>query len=124
MNCEAFQSGIQTYYHVSPTPELWEKLTAHALGCAPCAEHLRICQELSCREFVQTLDAYVARELAQERLLVFERHLGICPDCRNYLDSYRRVIELTDAAFLLDAAPGEPVPERLLRAILQARKHR
>jgi predicted anti-sigma-YlaC factor YlaD len=121
MDCEAFRSGIQTYYHVSPAPELMQQLAAHARGCEPCAELLRTCEELSCREFSDSLHVYVTRDLADERQQVFERHLGICPDCRNYLDSYRRVIELCSAAFDEGSLPSEPVPEELLRAILKAR---
>jgi predicted anti-sigma-YlaC factor YlaD len=50
---------------------------------------------------------------------VFDAHLAVCPDCRNYLASYRRTIGLVKA--MQTAAPRE-VPEGLVRAVLAARE--
>ena len=77
---------------------------------------------MTCREFTEFLADYLAGELPEPRLRVFEQHLAVCPDCANYLASYCRTIELGKAAFLSDDAeiPRE-VPEGLIQAVLKAR---
>ncbi len=76
--------------------------------------------ELTCRELVAFLDAYLAGELIPERHRLFERHLDLCPDCRAYLDAYRKTIELGRRALGMEgertAAPE--VPDDLVRDIL------
>ena len=61
--------------------------------------------------------------LDPERRAVFERHLAICQDCRSYLESYRRVTELSVLALGLGGSlPDLSVPEELVRAVIQARR--
>ena len=51
---------------------------------------------------------------------MFDRHLAICADCRNYLDSYKRTIDLAKSAH---AGPViEPVSEDFVKSILAARR--
>jgi anti-sigma factor RsiW len=78
---------------------------------------------ITCRELVDALDDYVAGRMAGAELETFEKHLAVCPDCVNYIESYRRTVELERAAFAdLDTAPPADVPEDLIVAILAARK--
>lgn len=52
----------------------------------------------------------------------FDRHVGICRDCRDYVDSYVRTIELEGATFADPDGPlPEDVPEELVHGILAAR---
>jgi len=78
---------------------------------------------LTCREFTEFLDRYVAGELLDEERLEFERHLKVCEPCVRYLSTYRQAVEMGKRAF---QSPGEvlpdEVPERLVQAILAARK--
>jgi anti-sigma factor RsiW len=81
---------------------------------------MRICDELSCQELVAFLDAYLAGELPPARREVFDWHLAVCTDCRNYLDSYRRTIELGREA--LRGSGEAAIPTELIQAILAARR--
>jgi len=53
----------------------------------------------------------------------FDRHVGICRDCRDYVDSYVRTIALEESAFADPDGPlPEDVPEELVHGILAARR--
>jgi hypothetical protein len=121
--CGAFHAALGDYF-LGAGGEPERLVEEHARGCGPCGDFLRICRELSCREFVEFLDRYVADELPPERKAVFERHLRLCADCRRYLQSYLATVELGRAAFAESSAEWElapAVPVELVEAILRAR---
>jgi anti-sigma factor RsiW len=72
---------------------------------------------MTCREFIDFLADYLSGELPATQQAVFEEHLAICPDCVNYLDTYRETIRLGKAAF---ADPEDPVPEEVPEELVQA----
>ena len=78
---------------------------------------------MNCREFTEFLHEYLFGGLSDGERAEFEKHLAECPWCVAYLDSYRKTIELEQAAF----APAEDellpadVPDELIQAILLAR---
>jgi anti-sigma factor RsiW len=75
---------------------------------------------LSCREFIEFIMDYLDGALPSAESAAFEVHLGICPDCVHYLESYRETSRLsTEALRDPDAAAPEDVPEDLVRAILE-----
>lgn len=74
----------------------------------------------TCREVITFLGDYYAGELDPMRTSAFERHLALCPSCRNYLGSYRRTIEMEREAFA-EPELQEP-PEELVEAILAIRR--
>jgi anti-sigma factor RsiW len=76
---------------------------------------------LNCRELIEFLAAYLDEELAREERAAFDRHLAICPYCRDYLATYRQTIHLGRRALAAEAALLEEVPRELLNAILAAR---
>ena len=76
--------------------------------------------DLSCRDVIEFLAAYLDGELTQEVAGAFEVHLELCSDCVDYLAGYAETIRLGREACEGDLLPGE-VPEELLRAILAAR---
>ena len=79
--------------------------------------------ELTCREFIDFLDDYVEGKQAPDVRAEFERHLVDCPDCVDYLKTYRDTISLAREACSKDpslSAPDE-VPEELIQAILNSR---
>jgi predicted anti-sigma-YlaC factor YlaD len=63
---------------------------------------------------------YLDGELAEAIRVIFEEHLGECPDCVAYLQSYAMTVKLTHAD--RETKPNEP-PEDLIRAILAASKN-
>ena len=78
-------------------------------------------RSLNCRELIEFLAAYLDDELAREERTAFDRHLAICPYCRDYLATYRQTIHLGKRALAAEAEILEEVPRELLNAILAAR---
>ena len=78
---------------------------------------------MTCREFADFMMDYLSEELSSESRARFDRHLGVCTNCRNYLTSYEETIKLGRKAFEDEEAslPAD-VPEALVRAILAARR--
>ncbi len=78
---------------------------------------------MNCREFTEFLHEYLFGNLPAEERAEFERHLAECPWCVAYLDSYKKTIQLEQAAFadLENVPPPADAPEELIQAILQAR---
>ncbi len=78
---------------------------------------------ITCQEFEDFVIAYLEGELPRRQTVVFELHLKVCRECRDYLTSYKRTIEVSKRAF---QEPGQQipdeVPEDLVRAILAARQ--
>lgn len=77
---------------------------------------------LTCAQFDQFISDYLEACLPQKQRKIFERHLGMCPKCRDYLRAYQSTIELErNVLTTSDAPPPEDAPEDLIRAILAAR---
>jgi anti-sigma factor RsiW len=70
--------------------------------------------ELSCQELVELITAYLDGALPQDERVRFERHLGECPGCRNYLGQMRLTIALVGTLPEESIAPD--VRQNLLRA--------
>lgn len=80
---------------------------------------------LTCREVVDFLGEYLDGDLPSAQCAAFESHLADCPDCVTYLRSYEETVRLGRAAFdRLDDPAGEPLPRRLIDAIIAARRSR
>lgn len=77
---------------------------------------------ITCAEFEAFILDYLEDELAPAKRRVFDFHLKICRECRDYLEAYRRSIALGRAVFQsADAEPPPDVPEDLIKAVLEAR---
>jgi len=78
---------------------------------------------MNCREFTEFLHEYLFGNLPSAERAEFDKHLAECPWCVAYLDSYRKTIQLGQAAFATPEGTPPPVdaPEELIQAILQAR---
>ena len=67
--------------------------------------------------------AYLDGELPAAERAALDAHLAECPDCVAYLATYEDTIKLGKAAFAdLDESVEGKVPERLVGAIVAARK--
>jgi anti-sigma factor RsiW len=77
---------------------------------------------ITCRELIDFLMSYVDGELPPEQRAEFDRHLGACPPCRRYLDSYEQTVRLSKGLKEGDASPAPAAPEPLIQAILAARR--
>ena len=76
---------------------------------------------MTCREFVEFLMEYLEGGLAEREREVFEAHIGECPPCLNYLETYRETVALGRSVCGPDQAVPDEVPEALVQAILAAR---
>ncbi len=77
---------------------------------------------LTCMEFEIFLIDYMEGTLPAGQRRVFEFHIKICRECREYLAAYRYTIELAGRAYDDGSAPlPDEVPEDLVKAILAAR---
>lgn len=78
---------------------------------------------ITCREFVDFLDAYLARRLQPAHQEEFNDHLSGCPPCVAYMHSYQDSIRLGKATLMRSDTPvPETVPEALVQAILAAQR--
>jgi anti-sigma factor RsiW len=78
---------------------------------------------MTCQEFLDFLMDYLDGLLPAPQHLCFEEHLGECPDCVAYLETYQQANRLGKEAYTAgdDAVPPD-VPEDLIRAVLAARR--
>lgn len=76
---------------------------------------------LACGEVITFLFEYLDEEVAEERKGEFDRHLAVCPSCRNYLETYRESLLLVRHGARLDEAEIPELPQHLLDAIVRAR---
>ena len=77
---------------------------------------------ITCREFEDFMLAYLDGELPLRQRSIFEFHLKICRECRDYLAAYDRARQVGKAVFTTPSAPvPEDVPEDLVKAVLEAR---
>lgn len=77
---------------------------------------------VTCREFEDFMLDYFEGDLSRRKRIVFDMHLWFCPDCRSYLEAYRRSMALSKAVFEDDAAAvPASVPGDLVRAVMAAR---
>lgn len=84
----------------------------------------RMHRMITCREFENFVLSYLDGELSSRQKIVFETHLRICRECRDYLAAYQRASELGRAVLSSPNGPvPEDVPEDLVKAILDARKY-
>ena len=74
---------------------------------------------ISCEEVENFILAYLDNNLSPGTKFKFEFHLKFCKECRDYLVAYRRTIKLSRAA--LEAEELPPLPEDLVKAIMEAR---
>jgi anti-sigma factor RsiW len=64
--------------------------------------------------------SYLDDELPGAQRAEFERHMGACPSCMDYLNTYEKTVRLAKSC-ASEAVPQD-VPEPLVQAILEARR--
>ncbi len=77
---------------------------------------------ITCDEFEGFILAYLEDDLPPRQKFVFETHLKVCRECRDYLAAYRTSLELARASYRDDPAAPDDMPEDLVKAIVAARK--
>ena len=94
---------------------VFKKLSALAMRTLPLM--------VTCQELEGFMVDYLEGTLPKGQRRKFDRHLRLCPDCRRYLEGYKRTISLSQTACREPDAPvPADVPEELVKAILAARE--
>ncbi|WP_136656338.1 zf-HC2 domain-containing protein [Nitratireductor sp. XY-223] len=76
---------------------------------------------ITCEAFEDFILAYLEDELSARQRFVFEMHLKLCRECREYLAAYRASLELAKAGGKAPEETLPPVPDDLVKAVLDAR---
>ena len=58
----------------------------------------------TCETETLLIAGYLTSQLSPRTLIAFESHLKLCPDCRAFLQTYRKTVELTRAFLELKPA--------------------
>lgn len=124
MNCDEVLSRAYDYFEHALSPDERALVDRHVAGCPRCGELFAKAREMSCRDFSAGCGELVDGTAADERRRLFERHLSICRACVAYLESYERTLKLAKSAHSIGAEQLEALEERLVDAILAARKQR
>jgi predicted anti-sigma-YlaC factor YlaD len=78
---------------------------------------------ITCRQLEEFIIDYLEGDLPKRQRTVFELHLMLCPECRNYLAAYRETMELAKRVATSEPPSlADKMPEDLIRAILAARQ--
>jgi len=78
---------------------------------------------ITCRQFEEFIIDYLEGDLPERQKTVFEFHLRICPECRDYLAAYRRTMEVSTLVVKANSSRvPDRVPDDLIKAIREARK--
>jgi anti-sigma factor RsiW len=83
----------------------------------------RMHRMITCQEFEAFVLNYLDNSLPVEQRKLFEWHLRLCRECRQYLAAYERTIELGQAVLgAADDPVPRDVPDDLVQAILDAQE--
>ena len=77
---------------------------------------------ITCRQFESFIMAYLEGELPSRQRYVFELHLKLCRECREYLIAYKATMALAKGAVANAAKKIDQPPEDLVKAVVAARK--
>jgi len=79
---------------------------------------------ITCKEFEDFVQDHLDNSLSDQQRIVFDCHMQMCRECRDYLAAYKRTVELGHAVLSSsdDAPVPDDVPDDLVTAILNARK--
>lgn len=72
---------------------------------------------LSCSEMTELITEYLEEAMSLEDRLAFQKHVGLCRHCREYLHQMKLTVET------LGAMPPEPVPAPVMGELLSKFKH-
>ena len=77
---------------------------------------------MSCEEFEDFVLAYLDGDLSDKQRFLFELHMKVCRECRDYLTAYKAAMEITRTAIEAESRDAlKNVPQELVEAIIAAR---
>ena len=76
---------------------------------------------ITCCEFETFVQQYLDDDLPDRQRTIFEWHMRLCRECREYLAAYQRSIEIGQTVFSdPENALPDDVPDDLVTAVLDA----
>ncbi len=51
--------------------------------------------DIKCKDMVENIMGYIDQELDQTTLFTLEKHLELCPECKSFVDTYKRMLSLS-----------------------------
>jgi anti-sigma factor RsiW len=75
---------------------------------------------ITCRQLIETLAAYLDRELPAVAVSDFERHLSVCVSCVAYIATYEKTIRMARGVAAYDESLVDSAPPELIDAVLVA----
>ena len=88
------------------------------------AWYLRVSPRMiTCREFNDFIIQYIEGTLTDKQSTLFNRHMRVCPMCRNFLKTYIAAYKAKDHIFPYeDIDVPDAVPQDLIEAILDIKQ--
>lgn len=78
---------------------------------------------ITCREFNEFVFDYIEGQLTDKQVVLFDRHMRVCPMCRNFMKTYEATIKAGKEFFpYSDEKTPDTVPDDLLDAIFDVYK--
>lgn len=73
---------------------------------------------ITCQEFNEFIFDYTEGQLTDAQVTLFERHMKVCPTCRNFMKTYQAAFKVGKVMFpYSDKKTPDEVPSDLLDAI-------
>ena len=51
--------------------------------------------DVTCMDLVENIMGYIDKELDQVTLFELDKHIEICPECKSFIDTYKRMLKLS-----------------------------
>lgn len=85
--------------------------------------YLRVSKRMiTCKEFNDFVYDYVEEELSDSQMVLFQRHMRVCPMCRQYFKTYLAAYRARKSILPYeDIELPQSVPDDLIEAILEVR---
>ncbi len=77
---------------------------------------------MTCKELCEFIADYIEGELPEAQRLSFKSHIDLCTSCRDYMENYLHTIRAERAAMDCNRREFPPMPDEMVKAILEARK--
>ncbi len=74
---------------------------------------------LMCKDLVENIMDYIDNELDMKTLEELEKHASECPECRAFVDTYKRMLDLTGK--LRDKSFVTPEIRQRLKTLLKSK---
>ena len=68
---------------------------------------------LTCQEMTQLVTDYLEGQMDEDERLRFQKHLGLCRDCRSHVGKMRGMVDT------LGKLPEEPIPDDVMGVLLE-----